>query len=88
MFRKVKKIKVEIAKKLYHFRLRSGSRRKLSTLPIYAEEEDSKIDMTGLAADDDDASDSSKINVSFRLISYRESEVKIDFLVSSVVKEN
>lgn len=44
----------------------SGSRRKLSTLAIYTEE-DSSIDMSGLAsaADVNDSSDKSKINVSY-----------------------
>lgn len=45
----------------------TGSRRKLSSLAIYTEE-DSSIDMSGLtpAADANDASDNSKINVSIQ----------------------
>jgi hypothetical protein len=43
----------------------SSGRRKLSTLVVYTEE-DSSIDMTGLTSDVGDASDNSKINVSFR----------------------
>lgn len=48
------------------FFLSSGSRRKLSSLAIYAEE-DTSIDMSGLtsASDVNDSSDKSKINVSF-----------------------
>lgn len=55
--------------KFFLFFVHSGSRRKLSTLAIYTEE-DSSIDMSGLATptDANDKSDKSKINVSFIIV--------------------